>query len=193
MSTLPAIATQAEFAAIANVRPSYVTALKKAGRLVLDATGKVLVAESLARIEATRDPAKAAVAARHAEARGAALPSPPSPAAGLSTHPTGDGGGTILGGYQQARAVKEKFLALEAKRAYEVAIGKLIEADAVRLAASDAATRLRTALESLPTTLGPQLAAESDEARCVALIREAVELALSELSRQFAMITEKRA
>lgn len=191
MTSLPATASQADFAAIANVRRSYVTALKKAGRLVLDAEGKVLVAESLARIEATRDPAKAAVAARHAEARGGAIPLPSPSQAPAPAH--GESGPQIAGGFQQARAVREKFLALEAKRAYEVAIGKLVDADAVRLAASDAATRLRAALESLPTTLGPQLAAEADEARCVALMREAVELALAELHRQFALITEKRA
>src|SRR5690606_16487416 len=61
-----------EFAALAGFKPSYVTELRKVGRLVLTGDGKrVRVAESLALIEQTRDPAKAGVAARHAAARAA--------------------------------------------------------------------------------------------------------------------------
>jgi len=42
----------------------------------------------------------------------------------------------------------------------------------------------RAGLEALADTLGPQLAAEADEGRCRALIAEAVELQLAELSRR---------
>jgi hypothetical protein len=188
VSSLPALATQAEFATIAGVQRSYVTALKKAGRLVLDADGKVRVVESLARIEATRDPSKAAVAARHAEARGGALPAAAEPLVSAAPPEVGGGADRLAGGFQQARAVREKFLALEAKRAYEVAMGRLIDAGEVRIAVADAAARLRVSLESLPNMIGPQLAAESDEARCVAVLRDAVELTLEELSRQFQAI-----
>src|SRR5690348_2338572 len=48
------IATFAEFAARLGCKRSYVTELRKAGRLVLTDDGKVKVAESIARIEATR-------------------------------------------------------------------------------------------------------------------------------------------
>lgn len=186
MTSLPATASQADFAAIANVRRSYVTALKKAGRLVLDAEGKVLVAESLARIEATRDPAKAAVAARHAEARGAALPSAPVDDAGPEPEPT-------TAGFQHWRERSEKAKALAAERENAIADGKLMAADDVAAQVSHALTVLRNALERLPDILGPQLAAEQNEARCRGLVAEAVELALEETSRRFAGIAGEAA
>src|SRR5690606_14955871 len=62
-----------EFAAHLGRSPGYVTELKKTGRLALTPDGKrVIVAESLALIEATRDPARAGVARRHAAERAAA-------------------------------------------------------------------------------------------------------------------------
>ncbi|MGH8073724.1 MAG: hypothetical protein ACREO4_06580, partial [Lysobacter sp.] len=52
-----------EFATLAGFKPSYITELKSAGRLVLtDDRKKVRVAESLALIDQTRDPARAGVA-----------------------------------------------------------------------------------------------------------------------------------
>jgi hypothetical protein len=57
------------FARRLGCRPSYVTKLKGDGRLVLDEAGRVVVAESLARIEATRG-ARLDVEQRHAQQRG---------------------------------------------------------------------------------------------------------------------------
>jgi hypothetical protein len=53
--------TQSEFADHLKVGRPYVTALKKAGRLVLDAHGKVLVKESIDRIAATARGAQSTV------------------------------------------------------------------------------------------------------------------------------------
>lgn len=189
MSTIPATATQAQFAVLANVKPSYVTALKKAGRLVLDAEGRVLVRESLERIEATRDPAKAAVAARHAAARGA-------PAAAIAAPPANDDDAPDAGpelestsaGYSYWRERTEKAKALAAERENAIADGKLLAADDVVAQVANAVTLLRNALERLPDILGPQLAAEQNEARCRGLVAEAVELALEEASRRFGAI-----
>lgn len=88
----PAIATFAAFARILGVTRAWVTALRQADRLVLTPDGKlVMVAESIARIDATRDPAKDAVAARHAAGRaarggqgGPVPPAVPSAPAGAS-------------------------------------------------------------------------------------------------------------
>lgn len=185
-----------EFAALAGVKPGYVSQLKAAGRLVLGQGGLIDADASLARIEATRDPSKAGVAARHAAARAAAAPAPDpaaatataapqAPAAALAA-PDPDPTARAGSSYQSARAVRERFLALQAKLDYEQAIGKLLPAAEVESALASAVTTLRGRLEALPDTLGPQLAAEADEARCRALLAESIEHALDDLARQFA-------
>lgn len=195
-------ASFAEFARSAGIKRSYVTALRKADRLVLTDDGKrVRVAESLARIEATRDPARAAVAARHAAARGRpAFPSddtaprtqtagqgddgadtPPAPPD--ATQPVDDAPGDE--GFQYWRRRSEKARALAAERDNAAAEAKLLDGEQVVAAVKGAITTLRTRLESLPDVLGPQLAAISDEAEARASLAEAIEHALEETSRQF--------
>lgn len=200
---LPTEASFADFARIARFRRSFVTALKAEGRLVLTEDGKrVRVVESLQRIEATRDPSKAAVTARHAAARGAAITSaseavgaPQSPA-GAAEEGAGDGGETdggeaSLPDYQQARARREHYQALAAQRDYEVSIGKLMDAGEVAAAVAAAGTVFRSTMESLPDTLAPQLAAERDESRARAILAESIEHALRELSRAFHALTAR--
>lgn len=188
MSTHPETATFSEFAAIAGFKRSYVPQLKAAGRLVLTEDGKrVRVAESLARIEATKDPSKAGVAARHAASRAEAPPeadgeSDPSPA--MPT-PAVDGYG-----YQEARAERERWQARLAQLEYERESGKLMAADDVASTVAAATTTLRSRLESLPDTLAPQLAAISDEGALRALLADAIEHALDEVSRQFAQLAK---
>ena len=70
--------------------------------------------------------------------------------------PAGDD--KIGGSYQTARAVKERYLALEAKRAYEVNIGALRDATEVEHLATTAGAELRQRLENLATVLAPILA-----------------------------------
>ena len=65
--------TQAEFARQCGWAKSYVTALKAAGRLVMDEFGRVLVEASLRRIDETKDPNRADVADLQLEERGGAL------------------------------------------------------------------------------------------------------------------------
>lgn len=218
----PAIMSFAEFARHAGFKASYVTQLKREGRLVLTDDGKaVKAAESLARIVETRDPSKAAVAARHAAARASAaqtvadaLPSSvPSPEdndldAGLQVRhdyqasraadqapaiapPAAPAdAGKIGNTFQAARAVKERYLAMSAKRDYEVSMRALLPAAEVESALADAVTQFRMRTESLPSILGPQLAAITDEAQATATIADAMEHILEELSRQFAAITK---
>lgn len=187
--SLPETASFADFARIGRFKPSYVTQLRHDGRLVLTDDGKaVKVRESLERIQATRDPSKAGGVARHEAERGTAVVTaqpekysetipPPESDEAEDTQP-----GT---GYQEARARKEHWLAKAAERDYQVSIGKLLDADQVVAVAADAVANLRTSLEGLPEILGPQLAAEPDEARCRALIAEAIEHALDEAARRF--------
>lgn len=186
--SMPETASQAEFASLLGYKRSYVTALKQAGRLVLADDGRVRVAESIARIEATRDPAKAAVAERHAAARagqgGPAPASAPAPEPGAAFDDAEAEAETLTRGYQYWRERRERAAALSAEREHAEAEGKLLRTADVVAACAGAFTTARTVLEALADTLGPQLAAETDEARCRALIAEAVELQLAELSRR---------
>lgn len=201
---LPAEATQAEFARLLSWRPSYVTQLKQAGRLVLTDDGRrVRVSESLARIEATRDPSRAHVTERHAQARqpgqgeGQGRGAPRAAQAGVqgaapaaaAQPPQADGDpedAALPRSYAEAKAEREHYLALAARRDYEQSIGQLLEAAAVRSALADAGTTLRTRLESLRDILAPQLAPITDEARIRTLLSDEIEHVLAELARSFA-------
>lgn len=177
------LVTLSAFARILDRKPSYVTELKGAGRLVLDESGKVDVDASLALIRETADPAKDGVRARHEAGRqGVGHDAAPEHDAAAGGHA---GGSSIGSTYQAARAVKERYLAMEAKRAYEQAIGKLMDASHVEAVVVDAVSKLRARLELLASTLGPELASISSESACTARIAEAVEYALEETARQF--------
>jgi len=175
-----------EFARLQGFKPSYVTALRQAGRLVLTPDGsRVLVAESRARIEETRDPSKAGVAARHAAAREAQVPSPP---VGLDRDEDADeeaAGERPESPFQTNRAERERWLALSAKRDYEVSMGKLMLASEVESAVANAATSFRKAMERLPHLVAPQLAALNDEHAVRELLATEIEHALRDLAREF--------
>lgn len=169
--------------------PSYINELEKNGRAVRAPDGKLwLKAESLAAYHAGRDPSKQGVADRHAAARAAAPPQndagsqdePPAPRA----QPT-ERDAAIGSSYQQARAVKEKFFALEAKRAYEVAIGTLRDAREVEGLVATAMVEIRQRLENLATSIAPIVAAQADEAAVRATLREAFEHTLKSASHHF--------
>lgn len=186
----PPIATRREFAHIAGYKPSYITELAASGRLVLTDDGKhVKVEESLARIRATRDPSAQGVADRHAAARAAAmsddpeLPPPPLPA----NDKTAAAGNT----YQTARAVEKRYQALDAKRAYEQAMGQLRDAREVEHIVAAAMTELRTRLETLANTMAPTLAAINTEEAARAELATQFEHALSNAANHFANLAAR--
>lgn len=195
-AALPETASLSGFARLLGVKPSAVTALRHADRLVLTADGKrVQVAASQQRIRDTADPSKAGVVARHAAERAAKSGDQPITAPVSSVASTGAGEVEAPAepgnaDYQTSRARREHYQALEAQRAYEVAMGKLMDAHEVASAVASAATTLRARLEGLPDVLGPQLAAISDEAQARAMLAEAIEHALEEASRQFSNIAK---
>lgn len=170
--TTPAALTQKAFAEHIGCRPSYVTKLKKDGRLVIGDDGLVRVAESIARIEATRDPAKRAVAERHATERGGALQAPEDPA--VLANPD----------YQAARAKREHFAAEREEMRYRQEAAELLVAVEVEGEVASILTELRTRLEALPDTLGPQLAPITDEQQVRTRLAEEIELALGEVARR---------
>lgn len=180
----------ARFAGIFGCAPSYVTQLKAEGRLVLTDNGKrIHTRESLARIAATADPAKTAVAARHAAQRwageGIATPTPPA-APDDADEPI-----ERTSGYQHWRERSEKAKALALERDNAIADGKLLDAGEVTSAVAAAVTTLRGRLEGLPDVLGPQLAGVNDEAQARALLAEAIEHALEEAARQFSTMAKQ--
>ena len=173
MSGHPDTLTLSAFAGYLGVAKSYVTKLKHADRLVLTDDDRVQVAASLARIRDTADPARARDIADPASA-----PAPP-------TDPDTADHDRTSSSYPAARAVKERYLALGAKRDYELSCGKLLDVGATEAYLADAVVTLRTRLEALAPMLGPQMAAEANEARCVALLAEAVERCLEDLAQAF--------
>ena len=193
--------TRADLAALIGARsPSYINELEKTGRAVRAPDGKHwLKAESLAAYRAGRDPSKQGVADRHAANRAASSPqaAPDEDAApGASANaperpsapqrPATDAVGST---YQQARAVKEKFFALEAKRAYEVNIGQLREAKEVEGIVATAMTEIRLRLQNLAVSLAPVIAAQADEATVRASLADAFEHTLRSASHHFSQLS----
>jgi hypothetical protein len=188
-----------EFATRFGWKASYVTELRKAGRLVLTDDGRrVRVAESLRLLEDTRDPSKAGVAARHAAARTAAAPSPStSPDAGQGADSDDDEGGDAPASpptayndplairRARAQAEREEAALRKALREEQQELGELLKRDDVLTVIADATTNLRTSLENLPAILSSPLAAEREEARCHAILSRGVEEILEQLVRKF--------
>lgn len=188
--TTPAELTRSEFATLAGYKPSYVTELAKAGRLVLTEDGKrVRVAESLALIEATRDPARQGVADRHAAARAASEPAAEGEPTGEAPDaPVGDSVAPESNAYHVNRAQREYWLAKAAERDYRKSVRELMERAEVLPMLAEAATQFRKHAEQLRDTLAPALAAEPTEAGCRRILGDEVELMLAELARAFAAI-----
>lgn len=182
------------FARLIGKRASYITQLREEGRLVLTPDGqRVMVAESIERIKETSDPAKFAVAARHAANRqqGGVLPptappsSPPEPAERETDT-------AAMAAYQDSRAKREYYEAKKTERDYQISMGQLLPADDVLKAITSAITTLRNRLEALPAILAPQLAPITDEGQSQTLLADAIEHALEDTARQFQKLSHPK-
>lgn len=195
--------TRPELTALIGARsPSYINELEKTGRAVRAPDGKLwLKAESLAAYRAGRDPSKQGVAERHAAARAASAPQaasatddvadPPVEAYERHSAPARPATDAVGGTYQQARAVKEKFFALEAKRSYEVNIGSLRDAKEVEGIVATAMTEIRLRLQNLAASLAPIIAAQSDEAQARATLSDAFEHTLRSAVHHFSQLSSQ--
>lgn len=163
---------QVEFARHIGVAKSYVTALKKAGRLVMTASGLVEVEASIALIAKTADPNRDDVAQRHAAQR-------ETPAAPPAAEPASD---KIGNSYQAARAVKEKYAALNAKLDYERNSGDLIPKADVDFVLSDYGATLRGMMENLADRLAPVVYPLTTLEETHAALEEAATSILAEIS-----------
>ncbi len=162
-------ATQAEFARMLGVQKSYVSKLKDQGRLVFAEDGRVDVAASKQRIQQTADPNRDDVSQRFDKASSAG-----------SSRQNGDIGNS----YQAARAVKEKYSAMQAKLEYERAIGKLVDKAEVQAVVEDVITQFRQGLENLPYRLAPELVGQDLDGIRAALKQEIFD-ALGKMQRGF--------
>jgi hypothetical protein len=176
-----------EFADVLHCRPSWVTALRQAGRLVLTEDGKrVKTRESLQLVEETKDPAKAAVAARHAAERQQQTIAEPIADEETSDEPTP---APQSGEFQRHRAERESWAAKQARLDYERAAGQLLDAAAVDATAANAVTNFRKALESWPDTIAPQAVGKSEE-QINQLIATECDHVLAELAREFSHLAK---
>jgi hypothetical protein len=170
--------SQAAFARRIGMSRQHVTNMKQRGELVMDGD-QVDVEASEARMADFKDPSKQPVADRHAAERVQKADAPPEPAI---PDPVAGRAGSA---YQQARAMREKYAAMDAKTEWEKKNRNLLPADEVRGAVADGDAMVRNRLEALPDILAPQLAAIGDEQKIRALLQDYIEQTLTEISRSF--------
>ncbi|MEN5208009.1 hypothetical protein ABE493_07785 [Stenotrophomonas terrae] len=198
-----------EFATRMGWRPSYITELRKSGRLVLTADSRrVLVQPSIDRINATRDPSREGVRARHAAGRtelpAAASDAPaempvPAPSVGPAGDLEGDGDDIVdINSPHQVRrakalADKEEANARKVLREEAQEMGQLLVRDEVVAAVSESVVTLRRKLELLPATIAATLAATDDEDEVRTLLRDSIEAALESASKKLFALGRKSA
>lgn len=177
--TTPETLTPREFAARLGYKPHYGNQLAKDGRLVFAPDGKrVLVQDSIARFEATKDPSRQGVADRHAAGRAATPAAPAEP----SADPDGDASGDVpMYDFHNAKAKREHWAAEREHAAFRKDAGELIELTTHIAAMADVGATVRSKLEAWASTLPPQLAGR-DEAAVRATLADQVELLLRALA-----------
>ena len=177
-NTIPAILTKSEFADYLGLVPSYITALVKAGRIVLDGEGRsarVKVAESLALIESTHG-GRFDVARRHAAARRRA----PSEALASTSHQPPkesaakrDSESPESEKLVDAKTRKESAQADQEEMKAAQMAGNLIARDDVEAAMKFIGAAVRAAMEVFPDQNAPVLCAVTDLNETHALLTEA--------------------
>ena len=175
---IPAILTKSEFADYLGLVPSYITALVKAGRIVLDGEGRsarVKVAESLAIIESTHG-GRFDVARRHAAARRRApndalastTPRPPKENAAKRDSESQESEKLV-----DAKTRKESAQADQEEMKAAQMAGNLIARDDVEAAMKFIGAAIRAAMEVFPDQNAPVLCAVTDLNETHALLTEA--------------------
>ena len=170
---MPEQLTPRQLAERLGYKPQYGNQLAKEGRFVFAPDGKqVLVQESIARFNATKDPSKQGVADRHALTRAGEI-SPSDGERSPSDAQEYD--------YQSSKAKREHWAAEREHAAFRKDAGELIELTAHIAAMADVGATVRSKLEAWASTLPPQLAGR-DEAAVRATLADQVELLLSDVA-----------
>lgn len=183
MSAPGNLVTPRAFAQQLGYKPHYGNQLAKDGRLVFAPDGKhVLLAESLARFEATKDPSRQGVADRHAAARAQTAQSAPQQPAAPEQEPEAEQPDDVqLYDFQNAKAKREFWAAEREHATFRKEAGELIELAEHRAAMADIGALTRAKLEAWAGVLAPQLVGAGEAAMRIA-IAEQVELLLRELA-----------
>lgn len=188
-----------EFARHKGWRASYITELKRAGRLVLSDDGKrVRVRESVERIRETESPAWDGVRDRHAESR-AATPQSHGQQPPPSDDHDDDDAATAASGRnsddvirtRRAKRISAETAAQDSVLNLRVKMGKLVDAAQVRAVAADMGTTLRRRLESLAPLVSAQVD-ERDRDRVHDQVRDIAEQTLADLERAFSRGMSRR-
>lgn len=176
-------ATQQEFASIIGKGKSYITQLKKEGKLVFTAEGLVDVKKSLKFIEGSADPTRIEATKKRNAARVDAKVDAKVAAENASSQSITEKAEDEIGtSFAAAKALNEKYKALTSKLEYERASGKLVDAGAARLFAADLAATFRGSLEMLPDRIAPELVPLKDTETIRALLVEQFEHVLNDLA-----------
>ena len=178
------IVSRAEFARLQGVGRARISQLAKDGRLVLAENGKdVYVVESLARIEATRDPSKIGTVKRHATKR--AMKSMQNIDDSDKLNTLDNTANIVEGSYHDYKTKHEKYKAAKAKQEFEQSTGKLLLVDDVLNVVTNAVQIIRSRFEMQPEILASRLATESDPNRIKSIMLDYNESFLTELSQIF--------
>ncbi|MBK7023992.1 MAG: hypothetical protein IPH41_10960 [Sulfuritalea sp.] len=159
-----------EFARHLGCSPASVTRLKKAGRLVLTADGKVDVDGSLWRLAETQG----------GQASQADLAPPPVSA---WKHPEHN--------FQLQRARRVTYEALTAEREARLMLAKLVDAAAVRAAANEASALILAMARAFPASVAGKIAAASDEVQTREILEDGVPDLLQTLADRLAALAEQ--
>lgn len=176
--------SRAEFARLMGVNKSTVTRWAEKGQIVVE-SGQVNVEASRERLRETGG-ARPDVADRHAAERGqkvgAGETAPAASAAPAAAQPDDRVGNS----YQAARAVKEKYNALQAKLEYERQMGNLIPKEDVDAALKALGASVRARLDVLPDQLAPVVAPVTDLDEVHAVLAEHLRAVLAGISDDLA-------
>lgn len=184
--------SQAEFARKYNYSRAAITQFKHSDRLVFVSKGVLDFELSVKRIKQTAEPNRDHLIKRHAKKRES-----PKPSSQKVTHEqeqsikensVDQDTKQTESTFQDSRALKEKYLALQAKVDYEKSRGLLVERSEVERDFIRIATIMRSAFERMPDFLAAEFATEDDPNRIRAMLTDEIEAALRQGADQISKL-----
>lgn len=174
-----ALESQAAFARRLGKDRAHVTRLKNAGRLVMR-EGKVVIEETLARLEATESPLPRDIANRERLAAERFAETTAGEPEAIEDQDLAAIGRRFK--LQQMRKMEAEAAMAHMER--DKLAGLLVATEDVDRAGLELGATVRATLEALPDRYAPELAAASEVHRARAILAEAVELALGTITRE---------